>query len=135
VGKALVGTFTTILVGIGVVGGWLALGTAPVTVVTRECPPLALELDGAARAMAQLLGVPSQFLPDQPVGFRLPVGRVGVRVTRDEAEFALVGIPVRIQFAAPVVAVSWDGLPLLDQKDVNLSISRGSKHTIELVCS
>ncbi len=134
-GKALVGTLTAVVFVIGMVGGWLALGTAPVTVVTHGCPPLALELDGPASAMARLLGVPSQFIPDQPADFRLPVGQVGVRVTRDHAAFDITGIPVRIQFVAPVVAVSWDGLPLLDQGKVDLSISRERKHTIELVCS
>jgi len=133
-GKALLGTIAAIVVVVGAVGGWLAMGTAPVTAVTRGCPPLALELNGPAALVAGLLGVPAEFRQEQPARFRLPAGSFPVTVTREGAMFALAGVPMHIQFVAPLSAVTWDGIPLLDQGTRRLEVARGQEHTLELQC-
>ncbi len=133
-GKALVGLVAggTVLVSAG--WAYLSWGTAPVTVETRNCPPLELRLAGPAVLAGRALGVPSLLAPGQPATFRLPAGEFEVQVSEREATLRLLGVPVRIRILADLAAVNWDGEELLGQGPKSRQVTRPTPPTIVLVC-
>ncbi|WP_448575331.1 sigma-70 family RNA polymerase sigma factor [Thermomicrobium sp.] len=133
-GKALAGLVAGVTVLVSAGWAYLSWGTAPVTVETRNCPPLELRLAGPAELVSRALGVPSLFVPEQPAMFRLPVGDAEVQVSEREATLRFAGIPVRLRILADLAEVSWDGEALLGQGPVQRQVSRASPPTVVLVC-
>ena len=114
--------------------GYIAWGTAPVTVTTTGCPPLELRLDPPVALTARLLGVPAVFEPERPVTFRLPSGSLQVTVRSEEATLRVVGLALHLRILADLSQVTWNGEELLGHGQVSLQLDRSRPSTVTLVC-
>jgi RNA polymerase sigma factor (sigma-70 family) len=105
-----------------------------VTLVTADCPPLALRFEGAGDLLARASGLPQILAPGQPARFRLPPGSARAWLTPDSADLRLDGLPVQIRLAVDLARVLWDGRDLLGTTPQDLSLDPSSTHTLQLVC-
>ena len=109
-------------------------GTASVSVVTVSCPPLELRFGGLADVLAWASGVPPELVPGQAAVVRLPVGTLQANTRPDSADLTIRGFPVHIRIEVDLAQVSWDDRDLLGTGEQQLSLERGSAHTLTLVC-
>lgn len=119
---------------IGAVAAW---GSSQVHLENTNCPAFSIPAEGLLQAANSL---PIFEVPQSPIGpgtvgtLTLPAGQVEVDATSSSIRFRGYSMEVTAPFPGVLQSMQWDGGEELLGRATTLELSRGTSHTLRLVC-
>ncbi len=126
-----------VVAGGAAVGAMAAWGSSQVHLENSNCPAFTVPSEGLLQAANSL---PIFEVPQSPIGpgavgtLTLPSGKVQLDAASSSIRFRGYGMEVTVPLPGVLQSMQWDGGEELLGKTSTLELSRGSSHTLRLVC-